>query len=277
MNKIIVPVDFSDFSEHALETAAYFAKKHKADILVVHLIDLPTSLISKSSASINEESLFKIKLAEKNFKNFLNKDYLKGIKVKPIIKGSKDFKELNNVALKEGADLIIMGSHGVYGLKEILIGSNTEKVVRNSKIPVLITKGVAITSNLESAVFGCDFSNDDIEPYLKAKELLKTLGCQIQLLHVNTPNSKFISTSERYNKALQFIEKSGDSIDDLNNVAFTSEYSIEEGILDFANTHGKDLIIMATHGKKGIEHFLDGSISEDVANHATLPVLTFRI
>ena len=56
-----------------------------------------------------------------------------------------------------------------------------------------------------------------------------------------------------------------------------NETNVEKGILNFANTINADLIGMSTHGRKGLSHFFNGSISEDLVNHAKLPVVTFKI
>ena len=64
------------------------------------------------------------------------------------------FSEVNDVAQKStNADLIIMGSHGASGIKELLIGSNTERVVRNANIPVLIVKNDLNAVNFEVCNF----------------------------------------------------------------------------------------------------------------------------
>ena len=60
-------------------------------------------------------------------------------------------------------------------------------------------------------------------------------------------------------------------------MSFYADYSVEKGIINFANTYGADLIAVATHGRTGLAHFFGGSISEDVANHSTLPVMTFKM
>ena len=74
-----------------------------------------------------------------------------------------------------------------------------------------------------------------------------------------------------------FLKKADGNLDSLNTVNVVSDYSIEKGILNFANVIGADLIAVATHGRKGLSHFFEGSVSEDIANHSTLPVMTFKI
>lgn len=277
MKKIIVPIDFSEYSERALQTASFIAKSFNAEVLPVHMLELSNAVFSVSGSVLNEQAVFYYKLAEKRFNEFLDKDYLQGVTLKPIIKHFKIFSELNVLAKEEGADLIVMGSHGTSGVKEFFVGSNTEKVVRSAEVPVLVVKNKPVTTPFLSAVFACDFSNEDIVPYQKAKELLSKFNCKVDLLHVNTPNAKFRSTKEMQERVANFLTKAEGNTDMINEVHYVADYTIEDGILEYANVYGKDLIIMATHGRRGLQHFIEGSISEDVANHATLPVLTFKI
>ena len=67
------------------------------------------------------------------------------------------------------------------------------------------------------------------------------------------------------------------NLDKLSEVKYVSDYTVEKGVINYANVSGADAIAVATHGRTGFAHFLAGSISEDIANHASLPVVTFRI
>lgn len=277
MKKIIVPVDFSEHSEYALEAASMLAKKNNAEILALHMLEISNAVINKADNMKQMESLFFIKLAEKKFEEFLNKDYLKGIKVTPIVKHFKVFSEVNDVAKENGADLIIMGSQGVSGLKEVLVGSNTEKVVRHSEIPVLIIKHNPILMDFENVVFACDFSEEAVQQYIKAKEMVNKLGSKMHLVYVNLPSSRFKSSIEIEKLVASFLRKAEGNLEKMKEVNYVNDYTIEQGILNFSNLIGADLIAVATHGRKGISHFFEGSISEDIANHSTLPVMTFKI
>ena len=277
MKKIIVPIDFSEYSENALETAAVLARKFNAEILALHMLELSDAILTSTSDKQDVQAVFYYKLAEKKFKNFLDKDYLKNIKVTPVVKHFKVFSEVNNVAQKVNADLIVMGSQGSSGIKEVLVGSNTEKVVRYSKIPVLVVKHNPILTDFESVVFACDFSEDAIKPYKSACKMFERINAKVHLLYVNIPDSGFRSSSEMEKKVAEFLKAADGNLDKMNNVTYVCDYSIEEGILNFSNLAGADLIAIATHGRTGLSHFFEGSISEDVANHSTLPVITFKI
>ena len=277
IQKIIVPIDFSKHSEYALEAAATIAQKHNAEILALHMLELSNALISENDSSKQAEAVFYLKLAEQKFMDFLDKPFVKDIKVTPIVKHFKVFKEVNDVAQEHNADLIVMGSHGTSGFKELFVGSNTEKVVRYAEIPVLVIKHHPILTDFEKVVFACDFSREAIKPYINALHLFKSLGAKLHLVYVNLPGTGFSSSTEMETKVNDFLKTADGNLDNLENVHYVNDYSIEQGVLNFANNKGADLIAVATHGRKGLAHFFEGSISEDIANHSALPVMTFKI
>lgn len=279
MKTIIVPTDFSSHSENALRTAASIAKNHNAKLLVVHMAGMKDTLLTKEQASSALESVFYIKLAEKQFEEFLDKPYLENIEVHQAIKKHKNFSELNDVATENDASLIVMSSHGSSGLEEILIGSNTEKVVRSSEIPVLVIKQFVSDFKINTGVFASDFSVDSIEAYGKAQKFFTEFGATMRLVYVNTPSKNFKSSKEIDARLFQFFEAVGasDPMKRLIDVDIVSDYSVEEGIFTYSQLLDADIITIPTHGRKGIAHFLRGSISEDVANHSILPVLTIKM
>ena len=277
MKKIIVPIDFSIHSEYAMEAAAMLAKKHNAEILALHMLEMSDIILNKTDNEQYAKAVFFMKLAEQKFEDFLKKDYLEDVTVTPIVKHFKVFSEISEVAKEQEADLIVMGSHGSSGVKEIFIGSNTEKVVRHSDIPVLVLKNDPILMDFENVVFACDFSEESVRSYLNASKLFKTLNSKLHLVYVNLPSENFKSSVEMEKRVAEFLKTADGSLDKMNTVHYVSDYTIEKGILNFANVIGADLIAVATHGRTGIAHFFEGSISENVANHSLLPVMTFKI
>jgi nucleotide-binding universal stress UspA family protein len=277
MKRIVVPIDFSEHSEYALEAAANLAKKYGSELVVLHMLELSNAILTTAGNAINDEAVFYYKLAEQRFEDFLNKDFLEGVEVKPLVKHFKVFSEVNDVANEYEADLIVMGSHGASGVKEVLVGSNTEKVVRYADVPVLVIKHNPILLDFENGVFASDFTDKAISPYLRAKATFKQLGVKMHLVYVNSPDGNFRSSLEIDKQVSLFLKKADGSLDALDNFSVVSDYSIEKGILNFAASIGADLIAVATHGRTGLAHFFEGSISEDLANHSTLPVMTFKI
>lgn len=277
MKKIIIPVDFSDHSEYALKTAAKLAKKHDAELLVLHMLEMSDIMLTTSEEFQSQKAAFFLQIAEQKLEGFLKKDYLNDLKVTSIIKHFKVFSEVNDVALKNDADLIVMGSHGSSGMAEFFVGSNTERVVRNANIPVLVVKNNVSDVNFNVVAFACSFSEETIKPYLNAVKLFDKIDAKFYLVHVNLPNDRFMSSLEIEQKAVNFFTKAERNLTKMKDVYYVCDYTVEEGVLNCANKIGADLIIVPTHGRKGLAHFFEGSIGEDVANHSTLPVMTFKI
>ncbi len=277
MKKIIVPIDFSAHSDFALEAAAILAKKHNAQILALHMLEISDGMLTTSDNEQNAKAVFFLQLAEQKFDSFLDKDYLKGVDIVPIVKHFKVFSEVNQVAEEHNADLILMGSHGTSGFSEIFVGSNTEKVVRHSDIPVLVIKNKPNKMDYKTIVFASDFSDEAVKPYINASKLFMILGSEMQLLFVNVPGERFKSSSDMETTMTNFLQKADGNLNRMNAVNYVSDVSVEKGILSFAKKINADLIAIPTHGRTGLAHFFEGSISEDLANHADIPVMTFKI
>ena len=277
MKKIIVPIDFSEHSEYALKTAAKLAKEANAELLVLHMLELSDVILTESDSQQQQKAVFFLKLVEQKFEAFLDKEYLKDVNVTPIVKHYKVFSEVNDVAKEHDVDLIVMGSHGTSGFKEFFVGSNTERVVRNSETPVLVIKNEIKDINFGTAVFATNFEEENVRPYLNATSMFEALGAKLKLLYVNLPNEHFKSSVEIEKKIAEFLITADGNLDKLNDVAYQADYTVEQGVMNYANKVGADIIAIPTHGRKGISHFFAGSIGEDIANHSSLPVITFMI
>jgi nucleotide-binding universal stress UspA family protein len=273
MKTIIVPVDFSEQSEYALKVAASLAHKQKAEILVLHMLELNEAMITSSEGFHPEQTVFLLKLAEKRLGEFLDKAYLKGLKITPVIKHFKVFGEVNDIAEKHHADMIVMGSHGTDGLREIFVGSNAEKVVRHSEIPVLVVKDEIKDFKVDDFVFACNFKSESLGAFQKARDFAGKLGAKLHMVYINTPGDDFLSNNDAYEKINKYLEMAGAG----QQVTIYNDYSVEKGVLNFSESINADLIGIPTHGRKGLSHFFMGSIGEDLTNHSEIPVMTFKI
>ncbi|TSE06553.1 MULTISPECIES: universal stress protein [Aquimarina] len=279
MKKILVPVDFSEYSEYALKVAAILAKQQNAEIVVLHMLGLSEAVLTKNEGQEINEAMYYMKLAENRFSAFLDKDYLEGIKVTETVQNYKIFSEINEVAHENDADLIVMGSHGVSGLsEEVFIGSNTEKVVRTADVPVLVIKNPVEDFTMKEVVFACDFKIENIRPYHNAIKLFNSFGANVHLLYINLPGERFRSSGQIEERVREFLFKADSgNMDMYNNVVYYNDYSVESGVFNYSNKIEADIIAIPTHGRRGLAHFFNGSIGEDIANHANKPVITFKM
>ena len=272
MKKILVPTDFSQHAENALRVAAQIAKENNSEIILLHMLELPRQEIDLiGGSSIPEIMLFK-KKAFSSLEKLANEDFLDGIKISEIVQFEKAFDGILDVSRKNDVNLIVMGSHGTSGFQELFIGSNTEKVVRISEVPVLIIKNRIKEFKASNLVFASDFSPEIKKPFQQLIEFADLFNSHLNLVMINTPNSF---------KPTHVAKKTmNDFMDEFSNTNYSlhvySDSNIEKGILNFANSIDADLIGMCTHGRTGFARFFNGSISEDLVNHAVRPVITFK-
>jgi len=274
MKKILVPTDFSDHAEYALKVAAQIARENDGEIILLHMLELPGqgSDAVGSGSDIPEIMFFKNKAIEK-LESLMDVSYLEGIQVSEAIQFEKVFEGIVNVSHKNNVDLIVMGSHGASGFQEMFIGSNTEKVVRSSDVPVLVIKEEDANFSVKKFVFASDFTEEIKSSFSKVVDFANNFKAHLNLVMINTPNN-FKSTEVAKKIMADFIGSF--NVSDYTTHIY-NETNVEKGVLNFAKSIDADLIGMSTHGRKGISHFFNGSISEDLVNHAQRPVVTFKI
>ena len=275
MKRILVPIDFSEYSVEALKVAAKIALKNNFEIVLLHILEMPHLSQDPfgNGNSIPEIIFFKNKAIDK-LEELMDAKFLNGIEVFESVELNKVEIGIVDAATKNNVDLIVMGSHGTSGFKELLVGSNTEKIVRSSKIPVLvIKKGEEEEFKVNHIVFASDFSNETRKPFRKILEFAKIFNSKLFLVTICTPGS--FKTTTATEKIMEDFIANFD-IDNYSTHIY-NDINIEKGIINFSHSVKADLIGICTHGRTGLAHFYNGSIGEDIVNHTMKPVITFKI
>ncbi|UXD21785.1 universal stress protein [Ignicoccus pacificus DSM 13166] len=139
MDKLLLAYDGSEPAKHALEVATDLAKKIGAKIYILYVVDVnaATELFGEYSGKIAEELMEK---AKEILKEAMEKAKEKGVEAEEVVEAGTPAEKIVDVAKKIDAYMIVMGAHGYSGIKRLLIGSVSEKVIRMSDRPVLIVK-----------------------------------------------------------------------------------------------------------------------------------------
>lgn len=280
MKKILVPTDFSEFADKALQTAVAIAQKVNAELFLLNANEMAVAALpiaeyyyydkekEQSYLQMVNESL------DKTLQKIASDMDLGNIKVSTLVESGLLVDVIEEVCKREQIDLIVMGTQGATGMKEMLIGSNTEKVVRNAPCPVLSVPNKAYTG-FQTIVFPTTLRPDQASAFKKLADMQQVFEGKIHLLYLNNPahlpdNEAIISRKE------EMVNEAG-----LKNVEiFAGEQNVfdeENAILEFAKSQNADLIVMATHQRKGLAHLFLGSITEDTINHSDIPVLAIPI
>jgi nucleotide-binding universal stress UspA family protein len=279
MKTILVPTDFSPAAKAATDVAATIALKEKAQLVLLHAVEMQTpdsfNVEGEVLTTDNwEEKIFSLKLiesAKQKLERLAGGLNDKGITVTQKLKLGSPFNSIREIITNETVDLVVMGTSGHSKLEEMIIGSNTEKVVRHAKCPVLTVHREPLTSDFKNIVYATNLAADE-EAF--AKVVINTremYNGTIHLVRINTPLN--FESDVKVRKDMEaFAKRVG-----LKNYTINTfnHYKEEEGIIHFAKNIGADLIALSTHGRTGFAHVLAGSIAEDLANHSVLPVLTY--
>jgi nucleotide-binding universal stress UspA family protein len=142
LKRILVPIDFSDYSKDALKYAIPFACQFKASIDLIYVVE---PIIYPADFSFGQVGFPNIeeelqKRGKKQLKNLIKNKKAEKIFRKMVVRTGKPFYEINQYALEENIDLIIIATHGHSGMEHILFGSTAEKVVRKAPCPVLVVR-----------------------------------------------------------------------------------------------------------------------------------------
>ena len=275
MKRILVPTDFSDCSMSALKVATQIADKTEAVIGLVHTYELPIYGFTSGRLMYDGEQLGKIKSEIKDELNKIAKmDFIKKYKVDKFLLPDSSIDEIVHHKVLRKADLIVMGTHGTSGWREDIIGSNTERIIRKANCPVLvIQESQGKKFNPKHIVFASSFYGEVYEHFPVINEFATMFDAKIHLLRVNTP-SDFLTTGLSDRLMNDFVKEFK-----LKNATVNAynDHTVEDGVINFSKHIKADLIAMETHGRTGVGHIVNGSIAEDVANHAGIPILTFKI
>ncbi|WP_291780319.1 universal stress protein [Cecembia sp.] len=280
MKTILVPYDFSEEAGYAFEFAKGLAEKTKNKLELFHVIELPTPQSFNSYGEVGAFSsegtqIFMIELIEKRKKQMAAlEESLKNepYKFETKIVFGNPFAGITKEIIEAKADIVVMGSKGSSGLEEVLIGSNTEKVVRNASCPVITIKSAVLPKDIHKVVFASDFNEVPEEVIKRLKAAIETIDAELHLVKINTP-SMFEGSRASMEKINDFLRDY--KIKASSNTVYNSATE-EDGILEYADDIDADMIAMSTHGRTGFLHLLSGSIAEDVVNAAKRPVWTMK-
>ena len=275
--KILVPTDFTPLADFAVDTAIKLAGDLNAEIILVHTIEInhvweEVSDFSKLEGMIEGDYSYmhvaKI-IATKKLKEIqtvLEKNEIPS-RIE-VLEGKPHHRIVEYIAANE-VDLVLMATHGADGLKEVFIGSNAQKIIRNSTCPVLTVK-LNEEVDFSEIVFVSDFNENEQNVLKFVQNLSKDFDSKITFLKVITP-LVFSSESEIEE---EIKNKVADVITTNFSVQLVKAESVEEGITEYCEKNKVGLVSIATHGKGFFRKVFVSNTTEYLVNHLDKPVLS---
>jgi len=279
MKKILVPTDFSKPAAIATVVAADIARKSGAELTLLHVIEeaVGNSLNVEGQVSSDagwEEKIYNLKLIEKGKKmmaKLVEDPIFEGVRLKQELRVGTPYHGMNKIITEKKVDLVVMGTAGKSDLEHMILGSNTEKVVRTASCPVLTVHNKPATKEFKQIVYATSMDKDEEVFSRIVRNTQKLYDATIHLVRINTPANfqRDVLVKKYMQDFAKRLQLKNYTINVFNDV------SEEEGIIYFADSVNADLIAMSTHGRTGFAHVLAGSIAEEVVSHSRRPVLTF--
>jgi nucleotide-binding universal stress UspA family protein len=280
MKKILVPTDFSKISINALEVAVEIAKKASAEVTLLHVVEEAGSSSFSVTGEWHKEDwadrLYTIKLLEKS-KAQLEKLVLDprfdAVKVTGELRVGNAFHGVQTIITENKVDLVVMGTSGRAGAVDSIVGTNTERVVRHAKCPVLSINKKPTKVDFKNIVYATAMHKDEEVFSRMVKKTQQLYNSTVHLVRINTPGD-----FQRDYVVKDYMEKFAKKLGLKNyTVNVFNDINEEDGIICFAESIDAEMIAMATHGRTGFAHVMAGSIAEDVVAHSKRPVLTFVV
>ncbi|CAN5549883.1 universal stress protein [soil metagenome] len=277
MKTILIPTDFSPNSENATDYAMEMNKKINAKIVLFHSYfipvygtDMPVEVLN--DAEIREASLKTLeKLKEKAKLKFKNSDFVFDVLTSEGIIAD----EIAAAVEKEKIDLVVMGTKGAHGLKEVLIGTNTASVVGKVNCMVLAIPEEAKFKEIKKIVFATNYAENDFENIEAVIDFAKHYNAEVIMLHISEGD---LSRSFEFNSIEHFEQriKEDTNYEGISFKLFEGK-NVEEGISLYLEEINADMIAMTNRHRNLFQRLFDRSLTKKMAYHTHIPLMTFHV
>ncbi len=290
INKILVPSDFSEPANKAVDQAVYLAAEHGAQITILHArvmyADNPEKLPELEAREIERENELLAKLKDDTSRHAdINIQH-------QVIRGFSVHSALLSYINNNEYDLIVMGTHGRSGITHFLLGSVAEKVVRYAPYPVItVPPDSRVADKYHKIVIPYDFSEHARLSLEKAPFFAAAPDSEIDVLYV--VEDKYEPLLDGFDQqsiydSIPFIkEKAKEKLEETlaaipNRNQITYNFTVKSGtphkeIAEYVKETEADLVIMSTHGLVGIDRFILGSTTERVIRSVNAQILSLKL
>jgi nucleotide-binding universal stress UspA family protein len=290
IRNILVPIDFSDLSIQAIETAKTLARRSGATIHLVHVhqFQYPTGLIGPALAPGDVPFTFQEHRTNELIKELRTVAKNAGLSSRDqahIRSAIAPFDAICRLARELPADLIVLPTHGHTGLKHVFLGSTAERVVQHSPCPVFVVRN-AQHASINTILVPVDFSKASLAVLKAAIALAEEIAARLIVFHASylgyiySADGYALYDLEAMEKALRQSteQQMRDFVRMVNFGSVKFETVIRSGppveeISAFAKDRAVDLILTATHGWTGLRHVLLGSTAERIVRHAPCSIM----
>lgn len=284
IRRVLFPTDFSAGATRAFPEAVSFATRHNAELHIVKVAEMDSERVVSLpvAANVLHEWLGQQSSIEEADLEALTV-------IQRQLEPAPPSERLVEYADGHDIDLVVMGTHGRRGVDRMLFGSVTEEVVRTASCPVFTVRAdadVTPSQAIRRILVPIDFSDASESAVQHAKEIAQTYGAEIDLLHVVEP--PFYPSAYGIDSASfptqEVVDRVEKQLGDVAREEIGYEHVMVEAtvghppseILHYVDENEVDLVVIATHGRTGLERALLGSVTERVLRQSPAPVFVVK-
>ena len=272
--KVLIPTDFSVQAEYAYLMVKKLKEKTPTEIHFIHVLDLPYTVAMDGNGKIQTCGEIDVnyvisqkEIADRKLNN-LKTIYGQDIQTHLVL--GKVTETILSYSTSNQFDLIVMGTKGAWGLKEILSGSETQIIARKSETPLLSLMCDRSDLIIKNILLVHDYRNPTHENLTLLKKLIKAFDAkvhQLQIVSKQTDEEKanLLCLMDQYASDNTIVNYENHLINDID---------VENGVIYFNQMHNIDVICIGTHGKGSLFH---ASATEKLINHLFKPIISYHI
>jgi nucleotide-binding universal stress UspA family protein len=278
IKKILWPTDFSDEAKEAFLYASAFAEIFKAKIVALHVIPDISPALYDAALVVKGELAKRVAFVKKETqKKFDSLKKAKNMEFKTLIKEGNAAKKIIETAEEENVDLIVLGRRGLSSVEKLFIGSVANQVLRNSSVPLLLTKKKSGKPRFKKILVPTDFSGQEEAERDFAWKLAKGFDSRLTLLHVLELHDYEFTPKvldEMFDAVLKRLKQreKREKEDIPVSEDVTRAINAAVGIVDYAEAHKVDMVVISTCVQSKLERFFLGSTTEKVISYSHIPV-----
>lgn len=290
VNRILVPVDFSEFSPQLCDCAVGIAKKFNADILLFHtyfasaIETVPfsdsytyNSTVVEVLSEVEKNAKAKLKELYYDIRNHLEKEKIEGVEVDYALSGGIASSEILNLSKKYQPDLIIMGSRGESAGTTNLLGSVVSNVIEETNVPILILsdQGDKVDfEKIENIMYATDFDKADFRAIANLKYISKPYDMKIHCVHFDDKDSDDPIEEHRMQIIRKYLRRAFGDTDVSCRIIHENEKM--EGIEKYTHDHDIGLIAILARKHNLLERLFFGQMSRKLFIKTHIPILVFH-
>lgn len=267
-NVVLVPVDFTEASDCATNHAINIAKTGKHELVLVHVLDTVSKEKLKKEGKTEADLEKKLEMICEGIKD------IEGLKASYQLAEGTIFKDIEETGKKWGSKWQVMGTHGVIGLEQKILGSFAIKVITSAHCPTIVTQKKKInTEGYKRIVFPVHQYTESKHKLWPTIEMAKQYGAEV-LLYMKTETDEYLQNHVNRNTqhAERYLEANG--IEYSVSAYDPTEGHFTDHLIAFAEANEADLIVILTTAGKNVTEFIIGKDEEKIINNAAqIPVM----